>query len=236
MRQLHEIQLEILKKLLFADKLRFTDMKPDPEMENNQFTFHLDQLIEFDYIQKGPRHYSLTSKGKEYANRMDTDKTKIALQSKVSAWVCCSRQKNDQAQYLIYTRLKQPFYGCQGFLSGKVRYGEKIIDAAKRELKEETGLTGEPQIIMIKHYLVYNKNYKELLEDKFMFLCLVKNPKGKLKANNEGKFEWVGEKDLKRYVTNHFESWGAFEQQVKEIQNFDGHIALQEIDHQSEKF
>lgn len=45
MKQLHEIQLQILKKLLFAKELRYTDLKPDVELENNQLDFHLDKLI-----------------------------------------------------------------------------------------------------------------------------------------------------------------------------------------------
>ena len=52
MRQLHEIQLQILKKLLFASGLRYAQIKPDPQMENNQFDFHLDQLIDGGYVEK----------------------------------------------------------------------------------------------------------------------------------------------------------------------------------------
>ena len=236
MKQLHNIQLEILKQLLFAPSLRYAKLKPDPEMENNQFDFHLDQLIDGGYIVKDGRDYSLTNFGKEYANRMNTEQTIIAKQSKISAWVCCVRAIGGKKQYLIYTRLKQPFYRCQGFMSGKVAYGEKVLDAAKRELKEETGLEGSPQIISIKHFLVFDKTTNELVEDKFMFLCLVKNPVGELRANNEGRYEWVYENKLKQYVTNHFESWGAFEKQLGEIKNFKGKVKLEEIDHWSAKF
>src|SRR3989344_584214 len=215
MSQLHEIQLKILKNLLFADGLRYAKMKPDPEIENNQFDFHLDQLTEGGYIDKRDKVYKLTNFGKEYANRMDTEEVVVAKQSKVSAWVCCTRRRGGQVEYLIYTRLKQPFYGCQGFMSGKVKYGEKVIDAARRELGEETGLVGEPKIVSIKHFLVYDKQSNVLVEDKFMFLCLAKNPVGEIRPHDEGKYEWVGEIDLKKYVTNHFESWEAFEKQVK---------------------
>ncbi|KKR91981.1 MAG: NUDIX hydrolase [Candidatus Woesebacteria bacterium GW2011_GWA1_41_13b] len=236
MKQLHNTQLEILKKLLFASSLRYARLKPDPEMENNQFNFHLNQLIDGGYVIKGGRNYGLTNFGKEYANRMDTDQTIIAKQSKISAWVCCIRTMGGKKQYLIYTRLKQPFYGCQGFMSGKVAYGEKVLEAAKRELKEETGLQGNAQIVSIKHFLVFDKTTNELVEDKFMFLCLVKNPTGKLTANNEGKYEWVEENKFKQYVTNHFESFPAFMKQVEEIKSYNGQVSLQEINHWSSKF
>lgn len=232
MKQLHGVQLQILKKLLFANELRYSQVKPDPEMENNQFDFHLDQLISGGYVEKKNKTYKLTNFGKEYANRMDTEEVLIAKQSKISAWICC-RRKN---QYLIYTRLKQPFYGCQGFMSGKVKYGEKIVEAAERELEEETGLKGKPQIVSIKHFLVFDKQSNELVEDKFMFLCLMENPTGELRPHDEGKYEWINENNLKSYVINHFESWRAFEKQLEEIKSFKGEIKLEEIDHWSEKF
>src|SRR5436190_10158647 len=128
MKQIHSIQLQILKKMLFTNGSRYSDLKPKKSMENNQFDFHLDQLTKAGYVKKSDKDYSLTSLGKEYANRMDTDKVLVTPQSKVSVILCPLKNDNE---YLIYTRLKQPFYGCQGFMSGKVQYGELIIDAAK---------------------------------------------------------------------------------------------------------
>lgn len=236
MKQPHQIQLKILKKLLFVDRLRYTDIKPSRRMENNRFNFHLKELIKAGYIQKNKEFYFLTSVGKEYANRMDTDQVVISPQAKISVWLCGRRKKGKASQYLIYTRLKQPFYKCQGFPSGKVRYGETIVKAAIRELQEESGLTGSPQIVMVKHYLVFAKKTKELLEDKFMFLCLFDNPVGILKAHNEGKYQWVSQKDLPKYVTNHFESYAAFKKQIDLINGYKGKLTLIEEEHFSQKF
>lgn len=236
MKQLHDIQLQILKKLLFAKQMRYSELKPDAEMENNQFDFHLDKLIAGKFIAKIENRYELTNSGKEYANRMDTDHNVVPLQSKISVFICPTRKVKGQTQFLIYTRLKQPFYGCQGFMSGKVRYGETIIAGAKRELSEETGLAGKPQLVSIRHYLVFDKNSHQLVEDKFMFFCWVKNPSGNLVTNNEGKYEWVKEKDLPSYVTYHFESYAAFERDLKEIKDFAGQVKFTELLHESERF
>jgi len=236
MKQLHEIQLQILKRLLFANELRYAQVKPDQGMENNQFDFHLDQLIDGGYVAKKDKSYKLTNFGKEYANRMDTEEVVVAKQSKISAWICCTREGNKQKQFLIYTRLKQPFYGCQGFMSGKVRYGEKVVDAARRELKEETGLGGEPQIVSVKHFLVYDKTTNELVEDKIMVLCVVKNPKGDLKPHNEGLYQWVGEPDLRKHITNPFEPIDEFLKYLYEAKKFKGKVSFIEIEHWTSKF
>ncbi|MFI5241144.1 MAG: NUDIX domain-containing protein [Microgenomates group bacterium] len=236
MKQQHEIQLQILKKALFADKLRYSDLKPDPDMENNQFDFHLDKLIADGLIEKKDREYKLTNKGKEYANRMDTDRVNIPHQGKIGAMICCTKTKNNLTEYLIYTRLKQPFFGCQGFPTGKIAYGEKVVDGAERELLEETGLKGKAQVVAIKHYLVIDKQSDQLVEDKYMYLCLIKNPSGKLTPNDEGKFEWVKEADFKKYITNHFESYKNFIDQINLFKNFNGEVKLEEIIHKSTKF
>ena len=237
MKQLHGIQLQILRKLLFARELRYAEMKPDREMENNQFDFHLDQLIKAGFIEKKEKGYALTSVGKEYANRIDTDEVKVMKQARLSAWAVGVRKIKDKWQFLVYTRLKQPFFGCQGFVSGKIGFGERIVQAAERELKEETGLLGTAEIVKMVHYRVFDKKDKHLLEDKIMFLCRIVNPTGKLETESEeGRYEWVDEEKLPEYVTNHFESWEVFAGQVKAVKEFDGNVKIEEIDHWSEKF
>lgn len=236
MKQLHPIQLQILRKLLFADKLRYSRLKPDPEMENNQFNFHLDQLIKGTYVLKQDKHYLLTDFGKEYVGRLDNKQSLIARQPKVVVSICCTKKNGEATQYLIHTRSKQPFYGCQEFPRGKVNFGESIVRAAKRELKEEANLEGKPVLVAQTHYLVFDKNTKDLIDDLFIFRFLVKNPTGKLLANQEGTLNWVHEKNLESFVTNHIESLPLFKKQIQRIKNFTGKIVFEEIHHESEKF
>jgi ADP-ribose pyrophosphatase YjhB (NUDIX family) len=236
MKQLHQIQLQILKKLLFSEGLKYSETKPNKEMDNNQFNFHLEQLLEADLVSKANKIYTLTSIGKEYACRMDTEKVEIQKQAKISVFVCPVRTFKGNKQYLIYTRLKQPFYGCQGFMSGKVSLGEKVLDAAKRELKEETNLEADLKLVALIHYTVYDKNKTQMFEDKFMFLCIGENPKGKLKSNEDGKFERVNKSDLLTYTTNHFVSQKQFIKDINMVDNFNGEIFFEEIDHLSDKY
>lgn len=52
-----------------------------------------------------------------------------------------------------------------------MRWGESVIEAAKRELKEERGLEAEFEYRLLYHKQDFRKDTCELLEDK-IFLCV----------------------------------------------------------------
>lgn len=236
MKQLHFIQLNILKKLLFSDGLRYSQMKPSKDIENNQYDFHLKELLRHALIEKKGNIYILSDKGKEYANRMDDQKVQIQRQAKVGAISVALREVSGEWEYLVYTRLKQPFYGAQGFPSGKVQWGELFSEASKREFKEETNLEGEPELYKIRHYVVFKKDTKELVEDKVFFFHRIVNPTGDLESNNEGKFEWVKESELEKYLTKPFDSAQEVIDHAIEARDFDGRITFHERHEYTDNF
>lgn len=232
MKSLHPIQLHILRKLLFKTALKYSQLKQS-EMENSQFVFHLDKLIHNGYIQKQHSDYTLTSSGKEFANRMDTQEIKLKLQPKTTTVIACTRQSSDgETEYLIYTRHKNPFYGCQGFPTHKVWYGEKIIDAAHQGLLQECGLHGQAQLYAIRHYHVYNPTH-ELLEDKIMYAFRFTSLTGELISSADGLFSWVPESQITSFITNPLEE---FQELYNLLSNFNGQISFLEQDHITSKF
>lgn len=204
MQNRHITQTQILKKLLFADTLKYSETKPSKEMPNNEFQFHLDKLILEGLIEKRDKKYSLTYKGKEEAGRLDTNKLKKTKQSKISARIITTRDHNTSKQVLIYKRLKQPFFGKQGFPAGKVEYGELFKESAKREFFEETNLKGEPRLFLIEHWLTFNKEDDKLLNDKLFINFIIENPKGELKGCEEGEYEWINIENLDEEIKTPF--------------------------------
>lgn len=197
-KKLHKVQMEILRVLMFRPEARFADLNI-PGYSSDHFTFHIKRLTELKLVKKNKEgKYELTNKGKEFANRFNTDSFEIHLekQAKIGVAVCCVKHIKGLKKYLIQQRLKQPYYGFYGFITGKIVWGETVEETAKRELKEETGLTADLSLVEIKHKMDYSGEGK-LLEDKYFFVFRGNNPKGKLIESFEGgKNFWLTKKEI----------------------------------------
>jgi len=224
---MHEIQLNIIKTLTFTKQAKFSDLKKNlNNIDNNQFCFHLNTLIDQGLIDKDSNNqYSLTVQGRSLSEKIEPNQPILKQQAKLTVYVSAINKEN---QILIYTRKKNPFYDCQGFGGGRIDYGENILEAAKREFKEETGLEGEPQLIKILHNKMYSKDTNELLVDKILFFCKIINPTGILAPSEEGIYEWVNIDNVSGYIQKPFDSKEEFLKQVNYFVNWDGKITLEE--------
>ena len=200
--KIHDFQASILKELLFHPQARFRDLKK-VDVTSDHFTFHINHLIQAGLITKNAGKYSLTVKGKEFANRLDTDSLQFERQAKIAVALHAVRINNKVTEYLIHHRLKEPFFGWYGSHTGKVRWGENPLECAQREFLEETGLTGDFSHKGIVHYHHFHQN-GQLLEDKYFWVYKIKNTKGSLKEKvPEGENIWMTEKQI-RDLTNVF--------------------------------
>ena len=122
---------------------------------------------------------------------MDTEKTIIEKQAKLGVMLIIEKEEDGKKYVLVQKRLKEPYYGFQGFVTGKIAWGENILMTAARELEEETGLTAELEFKYIIHELVYLKENGRLLEDKFFFVVNATKPLGELNSLPSGENRWV---------------------------------------------
>lgn len=188
----HAAQMNMLRVMLLASSSKFADLGRATGMSNDHANFHLQQLVKNGYVRKVPRthgEYELTRAGKEYANRMDIDEAQIEKQPKLSVVVVLER---GDGTYLQQQRLKQPYYGFWGHLTGKIRWGETMQEAGARELYEEAGLTATLRVAGFYHKLDYDSESDELLEDKYFCIIHGINPQGELLAHTDGqRNEWM---------------------------------------------
>lgn len=195
----HPAQTSILRELLFKKEAGYTVLQKPTGLTSDHFNFHIKRLVEIGLVEKVRSGlYRLTPRGKEYANKLDTDRNTLELQPKAAVLLAITRQHDGVTEYLFQERLKHPYYGYWGFSGGKIRWGETVIQCAARELKEETGLTAEHQLAGIYHEHSYQKETGEQLEDKLFFVIRCTNVSGRLIEQFEGgRNVWMSVEEIK---------------------------------------
>lgn len=73
-------------------------------------------------------------------------------------------------------------------------------DTAKRELKEETGLSGRLKMLCVYHK-IRGPRKNSIKLDHFFFVYLATHPKGKLINTVEGKNYWMTPNQVKKLKT-----------------------------------
>lgn len=185
---IHDAQISILRELLFVPEARFADLQKPTGLESDHFKFHVKRLVELGYVEKrSPGCYGLTVQGKEHANKLDTDTNTMEKQPKLSVVLLVKRQNaQGETEYLCQQRLKNPYFGFWGRVSGKVGWGESIEATAARELEEETGLTGTFEFKLLYRKRDFNQDTKALLEDKCFLVMQATEYAGELMEDFEG--------------------------------------------------
>ena len=190
---IHSAQTSILRELLFHPQANYAALQKPTGLTSDHFNFHISRLVELGLVKKTARGmYSLTIQGKEYANRLDTDNNTVERQPKTAVLLAIERDVGGKRQWVFQQRLKNPYFGFWGLPSGKIRWGETVVQAAERESLEETGLSADWRVAGVYHEIVVQKETGEMLEDKIFFVVHGTNPKGDLQEDFEGGHnEWL---------------------------------------------
>ncbi len=210
--QVHEAQTKILRELLFLPACKFAELQKVSGLESDHAKFHIKRLVELGYVDKTNSLYSLSVKGKEYANKLDTDAGVIERQPKVAVMLVVEREQDGEKQYIFQERLKHPYYGYWGPPTGKVRWGESILETATRELKEETGLDGVFVYRGLNHERVEHERTGEIVEDKIFHLMFCDSSSGTMKERFDGgRNVWRSMAEM----ANEEKKYKSFDQEMK---------------------
>ncbi len=195
---------KIYKTLMHFPGSTFSDLW-DKEIPSNKFNYYLKKMETESLIEKKDGKYFLTLQGKENAVEISGDTGKKEERPVVALLLVIRRDKKNtnrknnenekNYEYILYRRMKEPYYNHCGFPGAKMQKGEEILESAKRELKEETNFDCDGKIIGVQNCKV--KNDGKLFHHFLQFVILFENPKGELiKESREGTYEWASKKEI----------------------------------------
>ena len=100
----------------------------------------------------------------------------------------------DGDRVLLQNRIKDDWRGY-ALPGGHVEPGESFVDAVKREMREETGLTiRNPRLVGVKQFPIAGGRY-------VVFLFRADEYTGALVSSDEGRMEWVERSRLEELET-----------------------------------
>lgn len=195
--ELHFIQNELIKRLTLNQKLKFNELLLKG-LESEHVNYHLKQLIKLGLAKKEGEYYTLSDSGKDYSNLMDDNHYSLEKQPKTSILLnIVQKNKNDEYEFLLTKRLKHPFFGKVMQLTGKVRFGESLENAGRRELMEETGLSAEIFTLEKISHIIRKKKNGEVVQDVLFYVFFVTGLSGDLIKNQPyQKNFWITKKQF----------------------------------------
>ena len=116
----------------------------------------------------------------------------MARMEKVELTVLCLLTHGEEI--LLQNRIKKDWQGYT-LPGGHIEPGESIVEAAVREMREETGLTVlDPQLCGVKQFPTEGGRY-------VVFLFRATRFEGQLRSSSEGQMRWVKRKELSQLDT-----------------------------------
>ncbi|HSI21185.1 MAG TPA: NUDIX domain-containing protein [Verrucomicrobiae bacterium] len=137
---MHPYQRHIVDLLLQQSPRRYAELKP-VDVEGNIFSHHLKKLIKEELVaQLSPGSYALGKAGRKLAGNVSATTGEIRSQQKILVEIAL---QNEQGEWLLFERGREPYRGLIGFPAGRRHAGETLLEAATRDITEKAGITPE---------------------------------------------------------------------------------------------
>ena len=191
---MNEVQLAILAGLTTAGGgLRYMRLKPEG-MGSDKFNYHLQYLVKKGWVEKTGEVYRITQEGKKFTTNLDAlGHLQQTFKVSVALYVI------KDGQVLLQRRARHPFYGDVTSVAGKILPGERVVAAAGRKLREETGLEASFRLLGM-HRKIRRNLEGEVVEDTFYHICRADGASGKLiEKNVYGENFWASFSEAIKY-------------------------------------
>lgn len=129
------VQKRILAQLILSPALSFNQLW-DKKDDSNKLAYHIQRLVSLGLIIKENNKYTLTPEGKALTSFLTQEGQNHIFPT--IAYIAVLRQGK---KLLCQERLKEPFRGYFGFVSGNLPFGIPFFDAIKKGIMQQTGLT-----------------------------------------------------------------------------------------------
>lgn len=188
--------IEILRKFKHNEKLKYNEIYEKKWCSSSHFDYYLKKIINEELLEKENEFYKLSPEGFQYISEVDGKEIKIKKKPFICSFLLAINENND---FLINIRAKQPFINYFNIPGGKVDLGETTIECAIRELEEETGIkANNVKLKAIVEKMTYNQN-NELIHHIIGYFYISREFEGNLiKNNEEGINKWININELKK--------------------------------------
>lgn len=183
------IQRDIITRLKNANTLRYSQLKPNSEIPNDLYNYHLKKLIDNGLVEKSIAGYGLSASGKRHVADIHHTSDQENRLFKYNVLLIVTREIEGQLHVLNQRRTAQPSYSIVGIPGGTILKSEPLLDGASRKLLQETGLTGTFRHIGMERR-IFNKD-GQLFSDVLFPFCLSHDTTGEPATTAFGKNFWV---------------------------------------------
>lgn len=218
---MHSAQASILHTLRHVRSARYTDLRLPTGLDSDVFKFHINKLVGMGYIRKlNSTTYELTAVGKEFANNLSKERATIQKQPKLSVAIIATRDFDGTVKHLFQQRLRSPYYGFWGCLTGPVQWGGSIETTAQHEFEKQTGMTADYTVQAFYRKTDSTQEVDGILEDKLFAVVEAVWATGEITNSWGGGFNaWMTLDELQKQE-KHFASTYDFAEMLENKEHY----------------